>query len=101
MNIFPLKPYSFGLELSPLSSLSPLSPSHLPSPPGLRAMFAARCEEYVTQLDEVQRQLVAAEEEKKTLNSLLRMAIQQKLALTQRLEDMECDRERWDEVKLG
>lgn len=58
-------------------------------------MFAARCEEYVTQLDEVQRQLVAAEEEKKTLNSLLRMAIQQKLALTQRLEDMECDRERW------
>ena len=57
-------------------------------------MFAARCEEYVTQLDEVQRQLVAAEEEKKTLNSLLRMAIQQKLALTQRLEDMECDRER-------
>lgn len=60
----------------------------------LRAMFAARCEEYVTQLDEVQRQLVAAEEEKKTLNSLLRMAIQQKLALTQRLEDMECDRER-------
>ncbi|XP_045623810.2 protein bicaudal D isoform X2 [Procambarus clarkii] len=62
----------------------------------LRAMFAARCEEYVTQLDEVQRQLVAAEEEKKTLNSLLRMAIQQKLALTQRLEDMECDRERFN-----
>ncbi|KAL7634106.1 UNVERIFIED_CONTAM: hypothetical protein RMT77_015434 [Armadillidium vulgare] len=62
----------------------------------LRAMFAARCEEYVTQLDELQRQLVAAEEEKKTLNSLLRMAIQQKLALTQRLEDMECDRERFN-----
>uniref|UniRef100_A0A6A7FXM7 Protein bicaudal D-like n=3 Tax=Hirondellea gigas TaxID=1518452 RepID=A0A6A7FXM7_9CRUS len=61
----------------------------------LRAMFGARCEEYVTQLDEAQRQLVAAEEEKKTLNSLLRMAIQQKLALTQRLEDLECDRERF------
>ena len=60
----------------------------------LRAMFAARCEEYVTQIDEGQRQLLAAEEEKKTLNSLLRMAIQQKLALTQRLEDLECDRER-------
>lgn len=58
-------------------------------------MFGARCEEYVTQLDEAQRQLVSAEEEKKTLNSLLRMAIQQKLALTQRLEDIECDRERW------
>ena len=57
-------------------------------------MFGARCEEYVTQLDEAHRQLMAAEEEKKTLNSLLRMAIQQKLALTQRLEDLECDRER-------
>ena len=52
-------------------------------------MFASRCEEYVTQLDEAQRQLYAAEEEKKTLNSLLRMAIQQKLALSCRLEDIE------------
>ncbi|XP_003747922.1 protein bicaudal D [Galendromus occidentalis] len=60
----------------------------------LRAMFAARCEEYVAQLDELQRQLRAAEEEKKTLNSLLRLAIQQKLALTQRLEEFEMDRER-------
>eukprot|EP00063_Salmo_salar_P048259 XP_014023094.1 PREDICTED: protein bicaudal D homolog 2-like isoform X1 [Salmo salar] len=59
----------------------------------LRAMFATRCDEYVTQLDEMQRQLVAAEDEKKTLNSLLRMAIQQKLALTQRLEDLEFDHE--------
>ncbi|XP_071961440.1 protein bicaudal D homolog 2-like isoform X2 [Antedon mediterranea] len=55
----------------------------------LRAMFASRCDEYVTQLDDYQRQLLSAEEEKKTLNSLLRMAIQQKLALTQRLEDLE------------
>ncbi|GAB6023775.1 hypothetical protein CHUAL_008528 [Chamberlinius hualienensis] len=60
----------------------------------LRAMFAARCEEYVTQIDEMQQHLSSAEEEKKTLNSLLRLAIQQKLALTQRLEDMEMDRER-------
>ncbi|KAL8594897.1 hypothetical protein ACOMHN_038460 [Nucella lapillus] len=60
----------------------------------LRAMFAQRCDEYVTQLDESQRQMSAAEEEKKTLNSLLRMAIQQKLVLTQRLEDLEFDRER-------
>lgn len=59
----------------------------------LRAMFAARCEEYVTQVDELQRQLSAAEEEKKTLNQLLRLAVQQKLTLTQRLEDMEMDRE--------
>ncbi|XP_065096990.1 protein bicaudal D homolog 2 isoform X1 [Paramisgurnus dabryanus] len=59
----------------------------------LRAMFATRCDEYVTQLDDMQRQLAAAEDEKKTLNSLLRMAIQQKLALTQRLEDLEFDYE--------
>lgn len=50
---------------------------------------SVRCDQYVTQLDEMQRQLAAAEDEKKTLNSLLRMAIQQKLALTQRLEDLE------------
>lgn len=47
----------------------------------------------MTQLDDMQRQLTAAEDEKKTLNSLLRMAIQQKLALTQRLEDLEFDHE--------
>ncbi|KAJ8411978.1 hypothetical protein AAFF_G00142450, partial [Aldrovandia affinis] len=58
----------------------------------LRVMFASRCDQYVTQLDEMQRQLAAAEDEKKTLNSLLRMAIQQKLALTQRLEDLETPR---------
>merc|ERR1719492_726543 len=55
----------------------------------LRAMFAARCEEYSTQVDELQRNLGGAEDEKKTLNQLLRMAIHQKLVLTQRLEDIE------------
>ncbi|XP_044299624.1 protein bicaudal D homolog 2-like isoform X1 [Varanus komodoensis] len=55
----------------------------------LRAMFASRCDQYVSQLDEMQQQLAAAEDEKKTLSSLLRMAIQQKLALTQRLESLE------------
>ncbi|GJQ66605.1 BicD [Trypoxylus dichotomus] len=59
----------------------------------LRAMFAARCEEYVTQVDELQQQLSAAEDEKKTLNQLLRLAVQQKLSLTQRLEELEVDRE--------
>nr|XP_049616521.1 protein bicaudal D homolog 1 isoform X1 [Syngnathus scovelli]XP_049616522.1 protein bicaudal D homolog 1 isoform X1 [Syngnathus scovelli]XP_049616523.1 protein bicaudal D homolog 1 isoform X1 [Syngnathus scovelli] len=59
----------------------------------VRAMFATRCDEYVTQLDEMQRQLAAAEDEKKTLNYLLQMAIQQKLALTQRLEDLAFDQE--------
>lgn len=57
------------------------------------SLLSLRCDEYVTQLDDMQRQLAAAEDEKKTLNSLLRMAIQQKLALTQRLEDLEFDHE--------
>lgn len=57
------------------------------------SLSLCRCDEYVTQLDDMQRQLAAAEDEKKTLNSLLRMAIQQKLALTQRLEDLEFDHE--------
>lgn len=47
----------------------------------------------------MQRQLAAAEDEKKTLNSLLRMAIQQKLALTQRLEDLEFDHEQTHRVR--
>lgn len=55
-------------------------------------MFAARCEEYVTQVDELTHQLSAAEEEKKTLNQLLRLAVQQKLGLTQKLEELEMDR---------
>lgn len=67
----------------------------------LRAMFAQRCDEYVTQLDEMQRQLASAEDEKKTLNSLLRMAIQQKLTLTQRMEDLEFDRERRNMRRQG
>ncbi|TDG96966.1 hypothetical protein EPR50_G00234980 [Perca flavescens] len=67
----------------------------------LRALFATRCDEYITQLDEMQRQLAAAEDEKKTLNSLLRMAIQQKLALTQRLEDLAFDQEQTHRTRGG
>ncbi|KAK5849127.1 hypothetical protein PBY51_008791 [Eleginops maclovinus] len=67
----------------------------------LRSMFASRCDEYVTQLDDMQRQLAAAEDEKKTLNSLLRMAIQQKLALTQRLEDLAFDQEQTHRTRGG
>ncbi|XP_074064199.1 protein bicaudal D homolog 2-like [Macrotis lagotis] len=55
----------------------------------LRAVFASRCDEYVLQLGEIQQQLAAAEDEKKTLKSLLSLAIQQKRALTQRLEALE------------
>jgi len=59
-----------------------------------RAMFASRCDEYATQLDELQRQMTVAETEKTTLNSLLRMAVQQKLSLTQQLDDLESSRDR-------
>lgn len=77
-------------------TLYPLSPSlylSLSLSHSLSLLLSCSCDEYVTQLDEMQRQLSAAEDEKKTLNSLLRMAIQQKLALTQRLEDLEFDTE--------
>ncbi|CAF1193571.1 unnamed protein product [Rotaria sp. Silwood1] len=66
----------------------------------LRAMFAARCDEYATQLNELQRQVHSCDEEKKTLNSLLRMAIEQKLALTQKLEDLEVDNERSNNTSI-
>ena len=52
-------------------------------------MFVARCEEYATQIEELNMEKAGAEDEKKTLNQLLRMAIHQKLVLTQRLEDVE------------
>lgn len=59
-----------------------------------RAMFTARGEELKAKVDEQAAELRANEEEKKTLNQLLRLAIQQKLSLTQRLEDVEVDRDR-------
>ena len=43
----------------------------------------------LSQVEELQSSLTASEEEKRTLNQLLRMAIQQKLLLTQRLEEVE------------
>lgn len=60
----------------------------------LRSMFATRCEEYIQQLDEKNKLLIAAEDEKRTLNQLLKQAIHQKVALTQRLEEFEIARER-------
>lgn len=54
----------------------------------LRASFAQRCDEYLTQLDELQLTVIKAEEEKKTLNSLLRMAMQQKMDLSSKVEEL-------------
>ena len=56
-------------------------------------MFVARCEEYATQIEELNKEKHGAEDEKKTLNQLLRMAIHQKLVLTQRLEEVEMSSE--------
>ncbi|XP_072483233.1 protein bicaudal D homolog 2-like [Notamacropus eugenii] len=55
----------------------------------LRAVFASRCDEYVLQLGEIQQQLAAAEDQKKTLKSFLSLTIQQKRALLQCLETLE------------
>ena len=60
----------------------------------LRSMFATRCEEYLQQLSDMQKTIAAAEEERGTLNTLLKQAIHQKIALTQRLEEFELARER-------
>ena len=60
----------------------------------LRSMFASRCEEYVQEIQEKQKIIMAAEEEKRTLNQLLKQAIHQKVALTQRVEEFEIARER-------
>lgn len=51
-------------------------------------MFAARIEEYDTLVNDLTRQLNAAEEEKKALNQLLRLAVKQKLTVTESLEKM-------------
>ncbi|KAL5967245.1 Protein bicaudal D [Taenia solium] len=58
----------------------------------IRAMFTEKHEEFVQQMDQLQQKLNKAEEEKRTLNSILRLAIQQKLNLTQQLEAIEMER---------
>jgi len=60
----------------------------------MRSMFAERCDEYMKQLMEKEQVIKAAEEEKRTLNNLLKTAIQQKIAVKQKLEEFEIARER-------
>uniref|UniRef100_A0A6G1SRG2 Protein bicaudal D n=1 Tax=Aceria tosichella TaxID=561515 RepID=A0A6G1SRG2_9ACAR len=59
----------------------------------LRSHFSARIEEYNTEIEKLQSKLAASEQEKSTLNSILRMAIEQKVMLTQKLEALEMERE--------
>uniref|UniRef100_A0A914NVB9 Uncharacterized protein n=1 Tax=Meloidogyne incognita TaxID=6306 RepID=A0A914NVB9_MELIC len=64
-----------------------------------RAMFTARTEDLQQQLESAQNLLKTADEEKKTLNQLLRMSIQQKLMITQRMEELEMTAERQYQLK--
>ncbi|KAI6217470.1 hypothetical protein M3Y99_01769000 [Aphelenchoides fujianensis] len=59
-----------------------------------RALYTARNEELRAQIEQLQEKLAKTEEETKIINDLLRLSVQQKLAATQRLEDLEMDRER-------
>lgn len=54
----------------------------------LRTLAAAQFEEYILVVDDLVRQLNAAEKEKKTLSQMLRLAVQQKLTVTERLHKM-------------
>lgn len=54
----------------------------------LRTMAAAEFAEYVIQVDDLTRQLNAVKRENKTLNQLLRLAVRQKLTVTERLQKM-------------
>jgi len=60
---------------------------------GLKAKFVTQCEEELTHIDDLQRQLVAAEADKKILNQLLHLSVQKKLMVTQRVEEIEMNRE--------
>lgn len=53
---------------------------------GLRTMAEAQFEEYVAQVDDLMQQLDAVEKENKTLSQLLRLAVRQKLTITERLQ---------------
>uniref|UniRef100_A0AC35TYD5 TPR_MLP1_2 domain-containing protein n=1 Tax=Rhabditophanes sp. KR3021 TaxID=114890 RepID=A0AC35TYD5_9BILA len=59
-----------------------------------RAMFHSKNEELKSEVKMLKEKLVSAEEEKKTINHLLRMAIAQKFNLTQKVEDLEMEREK-------
>lgn len=67
----------------------------------LRSHFSARVEEYNTEIEKLQSKLAASDNEKNTLNSILRMAVEQKLMLTQKVEALEMDRENHDPQSAG
>lgn len=62
----------------------------------IRSQFSSRIEEYNTEIEKLQKQLAASEEEKNTLNSLLRIAIAQKVQINQEKEALEIELNRED-----
>lgn len=58
-----------------------------------RLQYAALIAEYKSENDKLRSKISATEQEKNTLNSILRMAIEQKVQLTQQLEAIEMERE--------
>ncbi|KAI6207111.1 hypothetical protein M3Y94_00992500 [Aphelenchoides besseyi] len=59
-----------------------------------RALYTARNEELKAQIDQLNEKLVKSQTEHEIVGALLRTSIKQKLDVTQRLEDLEMDRER-------
>ncbi|RDD47147.1 Protein bicaudal D-like protein 1 [Trichoplax sp. H2] len=57
----------------------------------VKADFAIKCEEYITKMDSMQKDLIEAEKERKVLNQLLIRTINQKIILTQQLEDLKLE----------
>lgn len=54
----------------------------------LRTIANTQFEEYVLHVDDLTRQLDTAAKENKTLNQLLRLAVRQKISVTERLQNM-------------
>ena len=59
----------------------------------IRSIFVSRCDALTNQCQSKQKECKRLQDEKNTLEKLLRMAINQKLALTERLESLENERE--------
>ena len=59
----------------------------------IRSIFVSRCDALTNQCQAKQKEYKRLQDEKNTLEKLLRMAINQKLALTERLESLENEKE--------
>lgn len=67
----------------------------------LRSQFRAREEDYKSEIEKLERKLRASEDEKGSLNSVLRMAIEQKVLLNQKNEALELKLEEYETANGG